>query len=208
MADLDGHRVAQDAVGQQADLFGHGGREEERLAVDGHGVENAPDVRQESHVAHAVGFVQNEHLDPGKIDVALAEMIEQSAGAGHHEFHTVFQRLDLRHLADAAVDAGASQVRVMSEELELSFDLVGQFSGRSHDQGPDLSQVAVEQVVHDGEQEGCGLAGPCLGDTQNVAPLEDRRYGLGLNGGRVDVSGIADAVLDPGIEIELIKTHR
>ncbi len=72
-ADLDGDRVVQDAVRQPADVLRHGGREEQRLALRRHLLEDAADVGQEAHVAHAVGLVQHQHLDLRQVDAALAE---------------------------------------------------------------------------------------------------------------------------------------
>ncbi len=61
--DLHGVRVVENAVRQFANLRGHGSREEERLALSRQLLENAADIGQEAHVAHAVGLVQHEHFD-------------------------------------------------------------------------------------------------------------------------------------------------
>ncbi len=53
-------------------------------------LEDAPDIGQESHVEHPVGFVQDEilHLvEPGR---ALTEMVEQSAGRGDNDIDAGF----------------------------------------------------------------------------------------------------------------------
>ncbi len=109
-ADLNRDRIAQDAVRQLADVIRHGGREEQRLALDRHQFEDAADVGQEAHVAHAVGLVQHQHLDLRQVDAALGDQVEQASGAGDDDLGAAAQRLHLRALAHAAVDGDAAQV--------------------------------------------------------------------------------------------------
>ena len=94
-ADLHGDRVLEDAVGQLADVLGHGGREKERLASRRHELQNAANVGQEAHVAHAIGFVQDQHLDVRQVDAAVAGQIEQAARAGDDDLCAAPQGLDL-----------------------------------------------------------------------------------------------------------------
>ena len=76
---LDPHRVGQERVGEALDLGRHGRREEQRLAGEGEDLADALDVRDEAHVEHAVGLVDDEDLDAGQQDLAAAEMVEQAA---------------------------------------------------------------------------------------------------------------------------------
>ena len=50
--------------------------------VNGVELEDALDVRNEAHVEHAVGFVDDHHLDAGEQQLAALEVIEQAAGRG------------------------------------------------------------------------------------------------------------------------------
>ena len=66
--------------------------------------QHAPDVGQESHVEHAVGFVEHEVLEAGELRVRRAEMIEQTAGRADDHVDAAAERVLLRPHADAAED--------------------------------------------------------------------------------------------------------
>ena len=85
-ADLHRHRVAQHVLRQAADVGGHGGREQQGLALGRQVLQHAAHVGQEAHVKHAVGLVQHQHFHAGQADVALREVVQQAARAGHHDF--------------------------------------------------------------------------------------------------------------------------
>jgi hypothetical protein len=59
----------QQAVGELADLFREGGREKQVLAFRRQQREDAPDVADEAHVQHAVGFVKHQDLDMRQVAV-------------------------------------------------------------------------------------------------------------------------------------------
>ena len=69
---LDLDRIGQELVGEALDLRRHGGREEQRLAGEGEDLADALDVRDEAHVEHAVGLVDDEDLDAAEQDLAAA----------------------------------------------------------------------------------------------------------------------------------------
>ena len=66
-------------------------------------------------------------------------------------------------------------------------DLAGQLAGGAEHQhpaaAPGRGPAIGGQPMQDGKGEGGGLAGAGLGDTQQVAPLQDRGDGQGLDGG-------------------------
>src|SRR3972149_5428336 len=45
--------------------------------------EDLLDVADEAHVQHAVGLVQHQDFDTGKVECLLSDMVEQTAGRGH-----------------------------------------------------------------------------------------------------------------------------
>ena len=78
--DLDAHRIVQESLGEPGDFRRHGGGEEQRLAGERHQLADALDVGDESHVEHAVGFVDDQDLDAGQQDLAAIGEVEQAAG--------------------------------------------------------------------------------------------------------------------------------
>jgi hypothetical protein len=67
--DFDHRRVVQQAVGELADFFREGRREKQVLAFRRQQRENAADVADETHVQHAVGFVEHQDLDIRQLTV-------------------------------------------------------------------------------------------------------------------------------------------
>ena len=51
----------------------------------GQRADDAPDVGPEAHVEHAVGFVEDEDLDLGEVEVAALDQVEQAARRGDEQ---------------------------------------------------------------------------------------------------------------------------
>jgi hypothetical protein len=68
-------------------------------------LEDALDVRDEAHVEHAVGFVEDEEFDEVETHGLLFDVVEQPAGRGDDDLAAFLQFGDLRAHVDAAVDA-------------------------------------------------------------------------------------------------------
>ncbi len=98
---FDVFRRVQPLVCQVADLVGHRGRKHHRLASSRHGRHNAAQGGQKTHVQHLVRFIQCQDRHLRQVDVSLLHQVQQSAGRGHKDIHTSFQRTDLGHLADS-----------------------------------------------------------------------------------------------------------
>src|SRR6266446_1289251 len=79
---LDADRLVKKLLGDSPDLRRHGGSEEQRLAGKWNELADAFDVRDEAHIEHAVGFIDDEKLDAGHQQPATLAMIEQTARGG------------------------------------------------------------------------------------------------------------------------------
>ncbi len=75
--------VAQHGFGELGDVLRHGGREEQRLALDRQLGDDFADVVDEAHVEHAVGFVEHQELDLAELQPVALDEIEQAAGGRH-----------------------------------------------------------------------------------------------------------------------------
>ena len=82
---LDLRRSVEDAVREAPDVIGEGRAEQEVLAPWREQADDLADVPDEAHVEHPVGLVEDEDLDPGEVDRALADVVEQPPGGGHHD---------------------------------------------------------------------------------------------------------------------------
>ena len=72
-----------------------------------HVLEHAPDVGQEAHVEHAVGFVEHEELEAGQLGVGRPEVVEEAPGRRDHDVDPAPERVLLRSHAHAAEDGRA-----------------------------------------------------------------------------------------------------
>src|SRR3546814_2571280 len=95
-------RVAHELHRQRLDPRLERGREQQRLALLRHPVDDALDRRQEAHVEHALGFVEHQHFDRVELGAAALEVVDQAAGGG-----------------DEDVDAAAQVVRSEEHTSEL-----------------------------------------------------------------------------------------
>ena len=100
-----------------------------------HGCNDLADVVNESHVEHAVGFVENEALNSAEVELPLAHQIEKTTRGGNDNVDTSVHGGDLGPLADAAVNDRAAQREVPAVSAKLFAGLDCQFTGRRQDEG-------------------------------------------------------------------------
>ena len=186
-ADFDGLRIPHRPLDERFDLGRDRGGKQRGVPVARAAVEDAPHIRQETHVEHAVGLVQHQELDLVELAGAALHVVEQPAGGGHQDIHAVAQGVLLLAVADAAEDDGGAQVGEPGEIANGGFDLRGQFAGRFEDQQAGLRAVLAE-LGEDRQRERCGLAGAGLRAADDVLAGEDQRNGAQLDGRRLDVA--------------------
>ena len=91
--DLHAVRVFQQRVGEFADLFAEGGREQQALLVFGHGGQHFFHVMDEAHVEHAVGLVEHQDLHLAQVHHALLHQVKQAPGVATKMSTPFFMRL-------------------------------------------------------------------------------------------------------------------
>ncbi len=74
--DLDGDRFFEGPLGETFDFRGDGGREKEGLTFLGTEGNDAFDVREETHIEHAIDFIEDEVGEMAEIAVSLADEVE------------------------------------------------------------------------------------------------------------------------------------
>ena len=101
-------------------------------------------------------------------------------------------------ITGAAVNEPQFETRRLAQHLGIPVNLYGQLTGRRQNYGTRIHPVVRfgfgmrEQVIEDGEQESCSLAGAGLGLARNVFAGESQRQGLRLNFGAVIKSSVAE----------------
>jgi hypothetical protein len=145
----------------------------------------------EAHVEHAIGFIQYKTIDFAKAKRIAFDKIEESAGRSHQDVHAVSECADLlshRHTADRERRADPEMAAINAKTVE---DLTGQFARRAqHQDAAALAQARPGirgKLMQDRQSKGRRLAGPGLGDSDNIAARHDGRNSLRLNGSRREV---------------------
>ena len=131
---LDGRWFKQDRVSKTTDFFGHGRREEQRLAFFRHHVDDLADVVDETHIQHAVRFVEHECFHSAQINVTLVDEIEQATGSRDEDINTSTEIADLLALAHASEDDGVAEVQVAAVSDEALIDLHRKFACWTQDE--------------------------------------------------------------------------
>ena len=103
----------------------HGGGEKERLAFGRQLGADAFDVGDESHVEHAINFIEHEHLHVLQLNVALVHQVQQAAGSGHQHVHTAMHGLHLAILIHSAEYHRVGEVQETAVGLEAITNLRG-----------------------------------------------------------------------------------
>ena len=179
---LDAHRVAGDLQRKGVNAVRHGGREQHGLAPPRNLAEDALDLRPEAHVEHAVGLVEHQKPDPAEVRLPAAHVIDEAPRGGGDQFRAGFERGALRPVAHSAHDGGAPQGPPAGEGNRVSKHLLRQFAGGAEYER--LKTFSRDRAFQHGEEKGARLARPRLGDADDVAALEPRRYRPALHRGR------------------------
>jgi hypothetical protein len=93
--DGDADGIREHGVGEFADFRLHGCGKHERLSGFGNLLQDSADGGEETHIEHAVGFVEDEHFDAVERAVALLHQIKESAWGGHEDINAGLQSAGL-----------------------------------------------------------------------------------------------------------------
>ena len=185
----------QELFGQLGDFRRHGGREEQCLAVERDHLADAFNVRNETHVEHAVGFVNDEDFYTGQKQLAAFEMVEQAARRCDEDIDSAFEFAVLIFKRHAANQKGDRQFVVDAIFDEVLFNLRSQFACWLKNEcawHAGAGATAFETGNH-GQNEGCGLAGAGLGNAQNVFAFNCVGNGACLDGCGFRVAGFGNS---------------
>ena len=209
--DLHLLRIAHEVQREALDAFLERRREQQRLPVLRHPVDDALDRRQEAHVEHAVGFIQHQDLDRIELGGAAFEVVEQAAGASHDDVGAATQVVDLRLHAGAAVQRGHVEAQATAVGLEAVGDLHRQFAGGHQHQRTRLARAVgrrgLRQALQQWQAERGGLAGAGLGAAEHVAAVQHQWNGLDLDLGGGFVAGFGQGAQQRGRKPEVFERH-
>ena len=131
--DRDVHRIERPRRREPHHVVIERRAEEQRLAFAfvRRLVDDAAHVRNETHVEHAIGFVDDEHFDAAQVDDAAIDEVEQPTRCRNEDVDRTFRQLQSLfvevHAADDADDDG---VEILREIAAVLFDLDREFARR------------------------------------------------------------------------------
>ena len=151
--------------------------------------------RNESHVEHSVGLVEDQDLDLGEIHGALPDVIEQAARCGDQDLDAPPEELDLGVDPSAAVNDRGAECAAAAVCLHCLGDLDRQLARGGEDEDSDgmprrreACVGGVSKAFEDRQDEGGGLAGAGLGGGKHIAAVEDEWNRRALYGRRLRVA--------------------
>ena len=192
--DFDRLGVRQELVSEPLDRRRHRRREQQSLAVRGQLGADILDVGDEPHVKHAVGFVDHQQIAAGEQNLAALEQIHQAAGGRDQHVDALFERLDLIAHLDPADQQRHRQLVIFAIFLKILGHLRREFARRREDQRPRHARAgaAVGKNVDHRQHERRGLAGPRLGDADDVAHHQHRGDDTRLDRRRFVIARLVD----------------
>ena len=205
-------RVGEIGVGERPDVLGHGGREEQGLALGRDQLHDPLQRMDEAQVEHLIGLVEDEDFQFREIDRALLDKVEQAAGGRHQHVETA------RNGAHALVGSGPAEdhsdtgAQLLAIGLGACGDLRGELTGRGENEHSDLLRLGnapggmkpLERRKH----EGGGLAGPGLGNSEQIAPGQHGRDGLRLDRSGNGVALGFERVGERLDQAEIVERHK
>jgi len=149
--------------------------------------DDAAHIGKETHVEHAIGFVEHEEFDVLKVAGALLDVIEEASRRGDDDVGAVLQGLGLAAIADTAENHGHFELGKAGIIPKRSFDLGGEFA-RGFENERARATAGFAEFGENREGKGSSLAGAGLRAADHVLAGEDERNRAKLNWRRIDVA--------------------
>ncbi len=217
--DLDRGGVVEQGGRQRADARRERRGEEEALPSPREEIDDPADVRDEPHVQEPIGLVQDQDLDRGQVDRALACVIQQPAGGRDDDLRAPAERAGLSLETDAPEDGTRADGQMGAIRPDALLDLQRELARRLDDQdarGPTAARVPGHvasrhgrgaKELQDRQDERGRLAGAGLGGSEQIASGQNDRDRLALHRGRVEVSLVRDGAEELGRQPEVRERH-
>lgn len=133
--DEDADGVCHELGGHVEHVVGEGGRDDDDLRAGGQVAVYIVDLLAEATVQQFVGFVEDEHLDLARTEVATSDHVGDTTGGARDDVLAKFEFADVFTNVGAA-DAGvALHVHVVAEGHDDRLNLGGEFAGGGEDEG-------------------------------------------------------------------------
>ncbi len=179
--------IVQHPLGHRLATSGRQRRGKEKgLAIFRAAFDDLSDLREKTHVEHAIHFIEHEILDGLEIDVALAHQIDQPARGGNEHIDAALQHLPLRPKAHAPLDEPDLDVHEARKVAKSRLDLGRELARGFQDQA---AKPAVFLEHGEKRQSESGrLARSRLGGAHDILAFEHEWDGAQLDGSGIDIT--------------------
>ncbi len=171
-ADFNPYRVLKVVTGHFAYRTFEGGGVAKRLMHWRDGSHDAANGWLETHVEHAIDFVQHQDLHLVQADQLAVNKIFQTARCSHDQARAAADIIQLRTLGHAADDQCGGKTHQLGTCLLY---LHRKLTRGQQDQRTGSFGLSFLQLLDDGDKKTEGLAGAGLRRCQNIAALKRRR---------------------------------
>ena len=191
----DTHSIALIGLGDMADGFGHGCREQERATIFGRFAQHELKIFAKAEIKHLVGFIKNNGPNARQIQRAARDMIAQASGRAHNNMRTTFQSPTLGAGVHTADTGRYPRTGFGIKPHQFAADLHRKLAGRCHNKRQGATCVVKafgfpQKRWRNGKTKAHGLAGPRLGGNQQIGLSK-----LGCGDGRLNVGQSVIATL-------------
>ncbi len=203
---VDARRILEGFLGHGVQIRRHRGREEHRLALGREMAQDAAQVGRESHVDHAVGFVQYQDFDEVQAQRQPVVEVEEATRRGDQEIEPQFQHPLLGRQRHAAVHDAHPDVGEPGIIAGIRLHLGRQLAGRGEHQGAQ-ALGSVEEPREDRQHERGGLSGAGLRRGDQILAREHQGDRATLDGRRFRVSGGSHPLQNRGGQAQRGEWH-
>ena len=133
-------------------------------------------VGVEPHRQHPVGLVEDQHGEVVERERPAQQMVEGASRRGDHQMRARLERVDLRSVADAAVDGDRPETAVPPQHLGVALHLPRELAGRHQHERLRAIGRRVEPLQHRQQERGRLARSPCAPGSRGRAPAS--RYGI------------------------------
>ncbi|EGE47413.1 Hypothetical protein APO_2102 [Acetobacter pomorum DM001] len=178
-------RIIQQRCRQIFNAARHGGGEQKRLALFWHKGHDTADIAHKPHIQHAVCFIQHQNFQTRQINKALAHQIKQTARRSHQHIYATTHGFNLSALPHATKHNGLRKLHMACVSFKAIANLGHKLTRRRQHQNARLfGRVCTwvfNQMFQNRQRKRCGFACACLGQAQQITPLQQIGDGTFLN---------------------------
>ncbi len=184
--DVDLNEVVLEIGGKSAHLLRPGSGPHASLSVWSNLSEDLANLWLETHVQHAVSFIENQVGNATKVGLSGLKHIDKTSWGSNDDLDTLGEVADLSTLWNTTVNAGVANAGRLSEFAHLLLNLDSKLTGWGKDKN-NWSITWCEEwlgidVNNSWQAVGKGFSGSSLGNTDDVTTGEGHWPSLRLNG--------------------------